>query len=133
MSGKKRHRPGYTEKQLVHSINAAYWLTDTDAGAIQVARDLAAEIDALKRSEPSQGALFDAVATRSGKIAYVESNLHRLLTSLGLTPQGRRDLGFAMGESEVNPLDDLRTSVVQLRPVDGPPDTKDRDAENTGS
>ena len=117
---------------LVHSIKAAYWLADTDAGAIQVARDLAAEIDALKRSPASQGELFDVVATRSGKIAYVESNLHRMMTSLGLTPAGRKELGFVMDESEVNPLDDLRADVVQLAAV-RPSDAEDRDAADAGS
>ena len=131
MSVTKRHRPGHTEKMLVHSINAAYWLSDSDQGAIQVARDLAAQIDALKRSRSSQTTLLEDETVRSGKIAYVSAQLQRLLNDLGLTARGRRDLGFVNDESEVNPLDQLRGSVVHLAAV-RPSDAEDRDAENAG-
>lgn len=128
MSG-KRHRPGFTEKQLVSAINAAYWLDDSDKGAIQVARDLAAQIDALKQSQPPQGTLIDQTETVAGKVAYVAAQLQRLMNDLGLTAKGRRDLGFTKSESEVNPLDDLRGSVVHLAAV-GTPDTPHRDAKD---
>ena len=135
MSG-KRHRPGHTEKMLVHSVKAAYWLADSDAGAVQAARDLAAQMDVLKRSQASQLALMvdhKELAAIAGKIAYVESNLARLLNDLGLTPRGRRDLGFVADESEVNPLDSLRTgTVVELAAVRSP-DATDRDGTGTGS
>lgn len=131
MSGTKRHRPGHTEKMVVHSVKAAYWLSDSDEGAVQVARDLAAQLDALKRSRAPQGTLLEVEEKRSGKIAYVAAQLQRLLNDLGLTAKGRRDLGFVNDESEVNPLDDLRSSVVHLSAV-RTSDAEDRDTDNTG-
>ena len=131
MSATKRHRPGFTEKELVSAIKAAYWLSDSDRGAVQVARDLAAQIDALKQSAPPQGTLIDHQETVAGKVAYVSAQLQRLLNDLGLTARGRRDLGFANNESEVNPLDHLRGSVVQLTSV-RTPDAEDRDTGHAG-
>jgi len=100
-----------------------------------VARDLAAQIDALKRSQPSQTSLLEMETAKAGKIAYVAAQLQRLMKELGLTTAGRRDLGFAMGESEVNPLDDLRDGSVVAGPwpVDGASDAEDRDASQPGS
>lgn len=132
MSATKRHRPGFTEKELVSSIKAAYWLSDSDRGAVQVARDLAAQIDALKQSQPPQGSLIDHQETVAGKVAYVSAQLQRLLNDLGLTAKGRRDLGFSQDEREENPLDKLRGTVVNLAAV-RTPDAQDRDAGHAGS
>ena len=132
MTVSKRHRPGHTEKELVTAIRAAYWLSESDRGAIAVARDLAAQIDRLKRSEPSQTSLLETETQKAGKIAYVSAQLQRLMRDLGLTAAGRRDLGFAQDESEVNPLDDLRGSVPHLEVVRGA-EAEDRDAADAGS
>ncbi len=132
MSVTKRHRPGHREKMLVHSVKAAYWLTETDKGAVAAARSLAAEMDSLIRSRSPQAEMFEVAAARSGKLAYLESTLQRAMNDLGLTPKGRSELGFIMDEMEVNPLDDLRADVVQLEAVRSS-DAEDRDATDTGS
>ncbi len=117
---------------LVHSVKAAYWLSETDKGAIAAARTLAAEMDALVRSKQPHGELFDTAAKRSSKLAYLEATLQRALNDLGLTPKGRSELGFIMDEREENPLDALRADVVPLEVVRAS-DAEDRDAADSGS
>ncbi len=130
---RKQYRPRQVEKDLVTSIKAAYWLADTDLGAVKVMRSLAKQIDVLERSSASQGTLLgdDAAAAIAGKITYVSGQLHRMMTDMGLTTQGRQNLGFVMDKREENPLDSLRAEVVELAAVRSP-DAEDRDAENTG-
>ena len=124
-------RPGHLEKQVAHAVKTAYWLSDADAAAVWTARALAQEIDDLHRTATPQTTLFDTVAQRASKVAYVAGQLTAMLDRLGLTSRGRMEIGFSMDRREENPLDDLRKRVVAGPwPVDGPSNAEDRDATN---
>lgn len=92
-----RH-PRRTEKAFARSVAAAPWLTPADAGAVRVARDLAEQIDSLVT--PAQQALVAGnPGAHASRTAYVIQTYQRLLTSLGLTPEGRRQLGIEADEA----------------------------------
>ena len=123
---------GQTEKDLMSAVRAAYWLRDTDKGAVRALRNLAAEADALRRLKLENNQLVSTVVDVAGMMTYVEQTYLRGLRDLGLTPQGFQELGFVSETREENPLDAIRASVVQLDVV-RTPDTEDRDTKNTGS
>ena len=123
---------GQTEKDLMSAVRKAYWLQDTDKGAIRALRNLAAEADALRRLKFENQQLFDTVVDVAGKMTYVEQTYLRGLRELGLTPQGFKDLGFVMEQREENPLDAIRGSVVHLDVV-RTSEAEDRDTSNSGS
>lgn len=78
---------GETEKAL----KAATWLTDADAGTVQLCKALAKAID------------------DEGATAQVASRLLDCLKALGLTAVSRKELGIDKKREEENPLDRIRT------------------------
>lgn len=100
-----RH-PRRTEKAFAAALAAAPWLTDADAAVVRVARDLAEQIDQLVT--PAQQGLVRDSGAHASKTAYVIQTYQRLLTAMGLTPEGRRQLGI---EAELD--DDALAAVLR--------------------
>jgi hypothetical protein len=86
-----RH-PRKNEAKLLDSVAVAYWLTPADAAMIRAARDLAEQLDGMVT--PAQQALVSDTGAHASKTAYVMQTYHHLLRALGLTPEGRRQLGI---------------------------------------
>jgi hypothetical protein len=83
------------------SLKAATWLTEADIATKELARRYAVLVD-------------DAID--SGDIAAINRahavagpNLQKTLTSLGLNPEARKELGVKGESGEVDPIDELKS------------------------
>ena len=92
-----RH-PRRTEQAFSSALAAADWLTPADAAIVRVARDMAEQIDSLVT--PAQQRMVRDAGAHASKTAYVIQTYQRLLTAMGLTPEGRRQLGIEPDESD---------------------------------
>jgi|SRR5690242_2696631 len=82
------------------SLEAATWLTEADEATKELARRYAALVDdAVALGEP------DAI-NRAHAVA--GPNLQKTLTSLGLNPEARKELGVKGEAQEVDPIDELK-------------------------
>lgn len=83
------------------SLSAADWLDDkVDGAAIELARYYAGLVDVAVAS--GEGAAIQKAMAVSGP------NLHKTLTSLGLTPSARGSVKGADDVASVDPFDELR-------------------------
>lgn len=87
------------------ALKAATWLSDKDAAAVELARKYAALVDAALA-----GGEMDAI-NRAHAVA--GPNLQKTLSSLGLTPEARGELGVKDEKGPVNPLDELKAKRRQ--------------------
>ena len=82
------------------SLEAATWLSAADEATKELARRYAALVDdAVALGEP------DAI-NRAHAVA--GPNLQKTLTSLGLNPEARKELGVKGEAQEVDPIDELK-------------------------
>ena len=82
------------------SLEAATWLSPADEATKELARRYAALVDdAVAAGEP------DAI-NRAHAVA--GPNLQKTLTSLGLNPEARKELGVKGEAQEVDPIDELK-------------------------
>lgn len=82
------------------SLKAATWLSEADEATRELARRYAALVDdAVSLGEP------DAI-NRAHAVA--GPNLQKTLTSLGLNPEARKELGVKGESQEVDPIDELK-------------------------
>jgi hypothetical protein len=86
------------ERKLSEAIAAATWLTGADEAAVMLARGMAEQLDAL--ISPKQQKMIGDTGGHASKVAYVAQTYRGILTELGLTPQGRRQLGIESGGEE---------------------------------
>jgi hypothetical protein len=100
------------------AVRDADHLGEKDAGAVALARALAAAID-------------ESYVTDQGGVAYrkylgwASPNLLNVLRSLGLTPDGSAKAGATRGRKTVSKLDELRASRVIRQAVENPPTNAD--------
>ena len=82
------------------ALTAAVWLTDADAATVALARGYAAYVDdAIALGDPDPIHKAYSVAG---------PNLQKTLTSLGLNPEARKELGVKGESQEVDPIDELK-------------------------
>lgn len=95
------------------AVRAADHLGPKDAGAVQLARTLAAAIDQAYAEDP------DGPAYRK-YIGWASPNLLNALRALGLTPDGADKAGARKGPKPVNRLQEMRRARdTALRVVPG--------------
>lgn len=82
------------------SLSAATWLTDADVATVELARRYAVLVD-----EAIETGAIDAI-NRAHAVA--GPNLQKTLTSLGLNPEARKELGVKGESGEVDPIDELK-------------------------
>lgn len=97
--------PGPVEQTVLDAVAAADWLEAADAAAVAVARRIARDLDQLPAGETS--------------VATLSRSLTGVLTSLQLTPAGRRQQQAASASSDpaapVDPLAKLRARGAAAR------------------
>lgn len=82
------------------SLQAATWLSEADEAAKELARGYAAYVDeAHARADPE---LIHKAFSVAGP------NLQKTLTSLGLNPEARKELGVKGETQEADPIDELK-------------------------
>ena len=82
------------------SLEAATWLTAADEATKELARRYAALVDnANALGDPD---LINRAHSTAGP------NLQKTLTSLGLNPEARKELGVKGEAQEVDPIDELK-------------------------
>jgi hypothetical protein len=82
------------------SLQAATWLTDADEATKELARGYAAYVDGAHAAGDAE--LIHKAYSVAGP------NLHKTLTSLGLNPEARKELGMKGDAQEVDPIDELK-------------------------
>jgi len=82
------------------ALGAATWLTDADEATKELARRYAALVDSALASGD-----LEAI-NRAHAVA--GPNLQKTLTSLGLNPEARKELGVKGESQEVDPIDELK-------------------------
>lgn len=91
---------GALSSAVQKSLEAATWLTEADEATKELARRYAALVDdALLSGEAD-------VINRAHAVA--GPNLQKTLTSLGLNPEARKELGVKGDAQEVDPIDELK-------------------------
>ena len=82
------------------SLQAATWLTDADEAVKELARGYATYVDDAHNAGDSE--LIHKAYSVAGP------NLQKTLTSLGLNPEARKELGVKGESQEVDPIDELK-------------------------
>lgn len=82
------------------SLEAATWLSAADEGVKELARRYAALVDNANASGDLD--LINRAHSTAGP------NLQKTLTSLGLNPEARKELGVKGESQEVDPIDELK-------------------------
>lgn len=82
------------------SLTAATWLTEADEATKELARRYAALVDNANASGDLD--LINRAHSTAGP------NLQKTLTSLGLNPEARKELGVKGESQEVDPIDELK-------------------------
>jgi hypothetical protein len=82
------------------SLRAATWLTEADEATKELARGYASYVDAAHAAADAE--LIHKAYSVAGP------NLHKTLTSLGLNPEARKELGVKGEAQEVDPIDELK-------------------------
>lgn len=96
MAGKARTLLGAVEA----SLKAATWLTAADDATKELARRYASLVDDALASEDLEK------INRAHAVA--GPNLQKTLTSLGLNPEARKELGVKGESQEADPIDELK-------------------------
>jgi hypothetical protein len=91
---------GALSSAVQKSLEAATWLTVADEATKELARRYAALVDDALLSGNA-----DAI-NRAHAVA--GPNLQKTLTSLGLNPEARKELGVKGEAQEVDPIDELK-------------------------
>lgn len=117
------------EGALVSAVGFAPWLDPDgiDAAAITEARLVARQLDALlaPAARPGADTLFPTgggadTAAGAGKVGFLSNSLLAILAQLGLTPQGRAQLGIESGGDDGSDLlGQLRAITARDQTADG--------------
>lgn len=93
------------------SLSAATWLTPADEAAKTLAMGYARYVDDALDSGESD--LIHKAYSVAGP------NLQKTLTSLGLSPEARKELGASAGPGEVDPIDELKNKRIRKQAASG--------------